>query len=171
MFISSRSIYLIFDYYRKYFIRIGVNKSHQIRILSIDPSCFEIVSYRCNSCFCFDRNIMVMVIVVRRLIAAEVIHQIIHQHLVVNILIIQNLLNRQNINRTDIMTYEMGKYINKYFIEITTVFCFLDIRNLCLKNLIINYFHSDIVLVVDQMNAMKNGIQNTNKSNTSLMSK
>jgi hypothetical protein len=50
-----------------------------------------------------------MVIVVRRLIAVEVIHQVIHKHLVVNTLIIQNILNRRNLNRTDIMTYEMGK--------------------------------------------------------------
>jgi hypothetical protein len=94
---------------------------------------------------------MVMVIVVRRLIAVEVIHQVIHQHLVVNTLIIQNILNRQNLIRTNIMNYEMGKYIRHTFLyrEITTNISFIDILNICLKNLIINYLHYDIVIVVD----------------------
>jgi hypothetical protein len=64
-------------------------------------------TYKYNSYFSFHRNIVVMVIVVHRLIVAKVIHQIIHQHLVVNTLIIRNLMNRQNLFCTNIMNYKM----------------------------------------------------------------
>ena len=61
-----------------------------------------------------------MVIVVRRLLVVEVIHQIIRQHLAVSILTIRNVLNQWNVFCIVTETYEMGKDITKYFIEIRT---------------------------------------------------
>ena len=66
---------------------------------------------------------MVMVIVARRLLAVEVAHQDIHQHLVVSILIIRNVLNQSSVFCTDIGIYRMGKdSIYIYIIGIKTEF-------------------------------------------------
>ncbi len=115
-----------------------------------------------------------MVIVVRRLLAVEVVHQGIHQHLVVNILIIRNLLNQQNVFCTTTKTYKMGKILRVFHRNKNGNLLLIDFQNLCLKNMIKkhSYFHSVFFRVVDSWTISKDGQGNNNpQSNTSFQLK